>query len=187
MPRHRQGRLCSCCCQRSTSSCSVGGLWSGEEGKGQNVNFSRQKERNACVVPPFKLIINEHVSVFQGFSLLCQSTEDVGSYSSRLQAWLSLNWSRSGDPLECPPRDSRHSNTVLYGRRAARDLSAVLTLCCSSSIFPPLLIVWVHQPPLCSCAQRSLQLMGQQPEQRWTFGVGGEKREKDHLCFRLQC
>lgn len=38
-----------------------------------------------------KLMISECVTVFKGFSLLCQSPEDVSSYSSLLQAWLCLN------------------------------------------------------------------------------------------------
>lgn len=58
MPQQWEGRLCSSWCQHSTRSWSVGDLWSGEEGKGQGVNLSRQKERNACVVPPFKVMMS---------------------------------------------------------------------------------------------------------------------------------
>ena len=76
MPRQWEGRLCSSWCQRSARSCSVGDLQSGEEGKGQGVNFSRQKERNACVVPPFKLIINECVNIFKGF-LSCANLQSM--------------------------------------------------------------------------------------------------------------
>lgn len=66
MPWPWEGRLCCSQCQHSSVSCSVGALWSREEGRARVVNAQGRK-RNACVVPPLTLIINESVNVSKGF------------------------------------------------------------------------------------------------------------------------